>query len=238
MSTPAPVRILTSRLLAAGSLLLFCATAGLHARELTAIYLPGTAGTIPKAHLIGASGVLEVELPQRNLSPTVKLPKGDLLLAALASPPPVGEKVPAGAPRVSIPASWERCILVFLGDEQNTVFPVKIIPVNASQMNFPKGNTLMFNLSNSSILAQFGKERIQLEAGKSGSFGAPIQGFGSYPVGIDCILRGESKHRAVCRSIWQHDPEVRQILFIIPQQDNAIPRVWGVVDRSEDEQGN
>lgn len=230
-------KITPSRLLAAGWLLfLFCAATKLQAREISTIYLPGAGGAIPKAYLLGAPKAIEVELPQRNLSPTVKIPNGDLTLAALSSLPAEDGKIPGGAPRVSIPESWNRCILVFLGDPRNTVFPVRIIPINASQANFPKGNTLIYNLSKSTILAQFGKERVQLEAGKSESFGAPIQGFGSYPMGIDCIPHGETKPRAVCRSVWQHDPESRQILFVVPQEGQVIPRVWGVLDKGVTEQ--
>ena len=207
------------------------AAPALSAREVLAIYLPGGGESIPKAHLVGAGASVEVELPQRNLSRPVELPGGDLVLAALAAPPSEGEKLPAEAPRVKIPSTWNRCILVFLGDPSNKVLPVRIIPVNANSMEFPKGHTLVWNLSDSTIAGQFGKERILLKPGESKGFQPPMQEFGSYPVGIDCLQKGADKPRAITRSMWQHDPEARQILFVTPQQGNILPRVWGVHDR-------
>ena len=231
-----PSLIASSRLLLAGCLLLLLVSATrLSAREVRTIYLPGKGASLAKAYLVGAKTALEVELPQRNLSPEVKLPNGDLTLIALPSAPVEGTPIPAGAPRCAIPEAWQRCILIFLCDPKNTVFPVRIIPVDASSANFPKGSTRIYNLSGTTVLGQFGTERIHLESGKSKSFGAPIQGFGGYPMGIDCILEGEKTPRAICRSFWQHDPESRQILFVIPQEGTNLPRVWGVLDKGGDD---
>ncbi len=233
MSIP-PILAFSRLLLAACLLLPLVATPRLSARDVRTIYLPGTGASLAKAYLMAQETALEVELPQRNLSPEVKLPNGDLTLIALPSAPVAGTPIPEGAPRCTIPASWQRCILIFLGDPKNTVFPVRIIPVDASTANFPKGSTRIYNLSKTTILGQFGKERIHLESGKSKSFSAPIQDFGGYPMGIDCIPEGEKTPRAICRSFWQHDPESRQILFVVPQVDHILPRVWGVLDKGED----
>lgn len=228
--------IASSRLLPSACLLLLAISAPmLPARQVRAIYLPGSGGPLPKAYLIGAEKSFEVELPQRNLSPEVKLPNGDLTLVALPSLLPADTKIPEGAPRVTIPASWGRCILIFLGDPSNKVFPVRIIPVNASTVNFSKGSTRIYNLSKTTLLGRFGDERVQLKPGKSESFGAPIRDFGSYPMGIDCIPEGETAPRAVCRSVWQHDPESHQILFVIPKEGSILPRIWGVLDNGGDQ---
>lgn len=231
---PVPSIIASARGLLA--VLLLVVTPQLAAREVRTIYLPGAGAPQAKAYLLAAETTLEVELPQRNLSPGIKLPNGDLTLVALPSPPVEGGEIPRGAPQCTIPESWQRCILIFLGDPNNPVFPVRIIPVNASEMHFPTGSTRIYNLSETTLLGQFGNERIHLEPGKSKSFGAPIQGFGSYPMGIDCIPHGETSPRAVCRSVWQHDPDSRQILFVIPQEDRIIPRVWGVLDQGGDKE--
>lgn len=198
------------------------------------IYLPGGCDLIPKAYLVGQGAAIEVELPTRNLSSPVSLPKGDLILAALPSPPAEEGEIPRGAPQVTIPESWTRCILIFLGDRGNSVFPVRVMVVNASNDHFPVGSTYIYNLSNTTIHGQFGKKQVHVEPGKSKSFSAPIDKFGGYPVGIDCLPRGEQTPRAVSRSFWQHDPESRQILFVIPQEGTVIPRVWGVLDRNMD----
>ena len=225
-------------LLTACLTLLVVGSSGLQGREIRTIYLPGGCDLIPKAYLVGKETSIKVELPTRNLSSPVSLPKGDLILAALPSPPTEEGEIPRGAPQVKIPESWTRCILIFLGDRGNSVFPVRVMVVNASNEHFPVGSTIIYNLSNTTILGQFGKKQVRLEPGKSKSFSAPIDKFGGYPVAIDCLPRGEQKPRAVCRSFWQHDPESRQILFVIPQEGTVLPRVWGVLDRNMDKDKN
>lgn len=203
------------------------------AREVRAIYLPGAGGALSKAYLVGSAGSVEVSLPQRNLSPEVNIPDGDLLFAVLPELPAEGQELPKGTPLVRIPAEWQRCMLIFLGDPTNKVFPARVIPINASVDDFPKGSTLVFNLSQTTLGGLFGEQRIVLKPGERKTFEPPIQDFGSYQVGIDCILKGEDQPRAICRSTWQHDPLARQILFVVPQHGQSVPRVWGVLDYAQ-----
>jgi len=44
------------------------------------------------------------------------------------------------------------------------------------------------------------------------------------PLGLPA---GEEKPRAITRTEWQHDPESRRILFIVPRENSVVPRVWG-----------
>lgn len=81
----------------------------------------------------------------------------------------------------------------------------------------------------------FGEQKIVLKAGEAKQFGAPIQGFGAYPVKIDCVPKGETVTRAVSRTMWQHDPRARQILFVVPQEGRLLPRLWSVVDRGPEQ---
>lgn len=133
-------------------------------------------------------------------------------------------------PRIRIPADWQRCILILLGDPDNSTFPARIIPVNASALDFTKASTLVYNHSDATIGGKFGADRIVLKPGKAVRFNAPAQDFCSYPVEIDCIPKGTTTARAVCRSMWQHNPDARQILFVVPKKRQPIPRVWGIFD--------
>lgn len=220
------------RLLPALILSLAALTSPVSAREVRTIYLPGSGGPLSKVHLIGAKVHLELELPPRNLSSAVEIPKGDLQLVALSKPPASPEDIPQGAPQILIPESWQRCILIFLGDPGNPVFPARIIPVNAGGVGFPKGTTRVYNLTDATIGGKFGTERILVKPGKTETFDAPMRDFGSYPVAIDCILKDDAAPRALCRSNWQHDPEARQILFVVAQKGQPLPRVWSVLDHA------
>ena len=139
--------------------------------------------------------------------------------------------MPLGAPNFKIPETGTDCILLFFHDPTNKVFPAKIIPVNASDANFPLGHTVIFNVSSATVVAKFGEIATQVKPGQSVTVKPPRAGSGNYPVAIDCTYPGESTPIALCRSTWQHEAQARQILFVTPMPQQKNPRVWGVLDR-------
>jgi hypothetical protein len=208
------------------------------ARKARAMFIQPAGEALEKAILFTGKAYVEVELPQRNFSPEVDLPDGELVLAVLRKPLDAGQEVPADAPQVKIPEAWSRCLLLFFPDPSNKFFPARVIPVNASAADFPKGHTLVYNVSSAAVMGKFGSEVVTVRPGKSASLKPPVANFGDYPVEIDCIFPGDEKPSSVCRSTWQHDPEARQILFVTPAPGYKVPRVWGILDREQDkEQG-
>lgn len=204
------------------------------ARKARAIFIQPPEPVAEKATLFTGTVYAEIELPQRNLSPEVDLPDGDLTLVVLPGKLAPDAKVPEGAPKFIIPAAWSRCILLFFPDPSNKVFPARVIPVNASTENFPNGDTLIYNVSTAAIMGKFGTQVVKVMPGKSSIVKPPISGFGDYEVAIDCAFPDDTKPTAVCRSTWQHDPDVRQILFVTPPTPGyKVPRVWGILDRQK-----
>jgi hypothetical protein len=134
-------------------------------------------GVPEKAVLFTGAKSDEIELPKRNLSPEVKLPEGDLVVAVLAEKPNQPE-IPPEAPKFKIPGTWTDCILLFFHDPKNKVFPVKVIPVNASAPDFPLGNTVMFNVSTATVMAKFGDQIVKVAPGTSASVKPPRVGSG------------------------------------------------------------
>ena len=183
-----------------------------------------------KAILVVGKKFLEIELPQRNFSPEVELPAGEMLVGVLTTRPEKPE-IPPGAPNFKIPETWTDCILLFFPDPTNKVFPAKIIPVNTSAANFPLGHTVIFNVSFATVVAKFGDITTQIKPGQSVTVKPPRSGSGAYPVAIDCTSPGDTTPVALCRSTWQHEAGARQILFVTPMPQKKNPRVWGVLDR-------
>lgn len=204
------------------------------ARKVRAVFIQPSNMDHPKALLLAGDKMVEIELPQRNFSPEVELPDGDLQVSILSAPPSAGSPIPAEAPRFTLPESWSRCLLLFFPDPSNKVFPAKVIPVNASTADFPKGHTLIYNVTAATIQARFGAETVKAAPGKSVSLKPPMAGFGDYQVAIDCAFPGDNEPTAICRSTWQHDPEARQILFVTPTPGYKVPRVWGILDREKE----
>lgn len=176
----------------------------------------------------------EIDLPRRNLSDAIELEPGDSPIIVLPSKP-IGREIPPGAPDFTIPDSWSNCILLFFHDPSNKVFPAKVIPVNASSADFPLGDTLIYNVSRATVGAKLGTEVVKILPGKSAAVKPPRTGSGSYLAAIDCAFPGDKQPTALCRSTWQHEAGARQILFVVPQSEQKIPSVWGILDREESE---
>jgi hypothetical protein len=219
------------RLLMAAACLAATALPCQAARKARAIFIQPPDQAPETAMLFTGSEYAEIELPQRNLSAEVELPDGDLAVAILPGKLAGDAKVPADAPKIKIPAAWGRCLLLFFPDPSNKTFPARVIPVNASTADFPKGHTLIYNVSSAAIIGKFGDQIIKVLPGKSATMKPPISHFGAYPVDIDCAFPGDKKPTSLCRSNWQHDPDARQIMFVTPASGYKVPRVWGILDR-------
>jgi hypothetical protein len=204
------------------------------AREIRAMYIQAPDQSIENAFLFDGKDYREISLPQRNLSPEIDLPNGDLTLAILPKPLSSGTEIPSGAQKIQIPSAWSRCILLFFPDASNRIFPVRAMVINASQNEFPMGNTFFFNATNTTVFGLFEKQKVKLLPGKSAVIPPPISDFGSYAVDISCLFPGEKQQTSICRSTWQHDPQSRQFLFVTPAEGYKIPRIWSILDRITD----
>ncbi len=225
---------LPSRILALATIFVLAVVPAAAVCKVKAIFVQPPDAVPEKAVLVVGKKFLDIELPQRNFSPVVELPVGELAIGVLAGKPAAAE-LPAGAPSFKIPETWTHSILLFFHDPTNKLFPAKVIPVNASDDNFPLGHTLIFNVSPATIVAKFGTESVRVAPGKSVTVKEPRQGSGEYPIAIDCSYPGDKTPTALARSTWQHEKGARQVLFVTPMQGQKLPRVWGVLDRPDPE---
>lgn len=69
----------------------------------------------------------------------------------LEIPDPEGTSMPEIAGRISLPTEGSRFILLFLPDSSGDT-PYRILPINASGSNFPRGRIQVFNLSAKELL--------------------------------------------------------------------------------------
>lgn len=203
------------------------------ARKLRAIFVQPGPGAPEKALLYDGKNQIEIELPQRNFSPEVNAPDGDLVLACLTGTPASGQPVPSGAPQVKIPKEWKRCLLLFFPDPGNRLFPARVIALNASEADFKMGHSLMFNVSKATVRGKFGKEVVTVAPGGKAIVKPPVDKQGDYLVEIDSAMPGDKEATPICRTTWRHEPEARQILFVTPEPGRDVPRVWGILDREE-----
>jgi len=206
-------------------------TSTLSARTVRSIFLQPPPGAPKSAFLYTGSEAIEVELPTRNLSAEVEIPKGQLSLAIL--PNALGEDgvVPSGAQRVNIPVEWENCLMVFLPAAQREVFPATVLVINTSDSKFPIGETMIYNLTKTHFMGQFGNSQLAVKPWKNGSVKPTGKNGKVYPVAIDCVFPETNKRTAITRTNWVDYPDARQILFVTMNSTSKVPRIWGVVDR-------
>lgn len=198
--------------------------------EVKAIFVQPPNAVPETAVLMANQKFVDVDLPRRNLSDSIDLDSGENSIIVLPQRP-TGPEIPLDAPKFTIPETWTRCVLLFFHDDKNPVFPARVIPVNTSNADFPMGHILLFNVSSAAVAAKLGTETVKILPGKSVSVKPPRSGSGDYPVAIDCFLPGDTQAIALCRSTWQHEAKARQILFIVPQPEQKIPGIWGILDR-------
>ena len=209
--------------------------ASLQARSVRAIFLSPPKNAPKSAFLYTGSESLEVPLPTRNLSTSVKLPKGALTMAVLPNPLAEDAEVPKEAQIVKIPEQWTNCIMVFLPNAKNKIFPASVVVIDGSNAKFPLGETMIYNLTDQLFLGKFGSKSLTIRAWKSDKIKTKAQaGKRFYPVAIDCVAADTQKRTALTRTNWIHYPEARQILFVTQLADQKVPRVWGVLDHTKE----
>jgi len=207
----------------------------LSARSIRAIFIKGGVNAPKSAVLQIGEKPLDIDLPRRNLSAEVDLPKGALTVAILSKALEAGEQIPETAQKLVIPEAWKRCIIVFLPDPENLNFPAKAALINASDTNFSLGSTLIYNLTQATVIGKFGDKSIVVKARNSAMLKGSTTASGAYPVMIDCLYPDSDKRIAVCRSSWIYYPKDRQILFVLTTPGSKSPRIWGVKDRPKRE---
>lgn len=199
-------------------------------RSVRSIFFKRPVEIAENAVLFHAGGSIPVSLPSMSLSDPASLPAGDLVLAALPYAPTQGSPIPPGAPLVRIPAAWSQVLLLFFPDPANKIFPVRVLPYDGSIGSFKPGEMLCLNLSNAVVGGTLGEVKFRISPGKSAVLKTSLSQAGDYPVAVDCMLNGETHPRPLCRTVWRHDLETRQILFIVNADDRPVPRIWSVVE--------
>jgi len=179
-----------------------------------------------------AGEVIDVKLPRRNLSAKVNLPKGSLTVAILTNAVGEGEKLPSEAQKITIPENWTNCIIILFPDRKNQIFPGRAVIVDSSNASFPKGDTMIYNLSNVLFRGNFGNKKVIINPRKSGLLKAPRKVKVAYPVLLDCLLPQNKERRVITRTKWVHNPDARQIVFVTPVEGRDLPKVWSVLDHT------
>lgn len=187
-------------------------------RPLKILYFQAPADAPEKACIYGAGEMLaETELPRYNFSDNIVIPKGDVLLRFLPQPLAEDAKIPKAAPRVRIPAGWQKILLLVAQDPKNAVLPIRVKAINASDGVFGPGSIYMMNMSKIRIGGTVGDKQLDLRPNSIEIIKNPIAGNGFYPTKLYSLATPGARPQRFIKQMWEKNATTRQVLFILPK---------------------
>ena len=172
-----------------------------------------------------------VELPSINFSPIYQISPGPILLKMLPAAETDPKKVSPDAPSVAIPNAVTDFYLLVSSDPANAVAPVKLEIIDATK--FAKGQMLWFNLTANRLDGQIGTEKLALGGNSQAILNPPATKNEDYNVNISFVKPDSELLQPFCETIWRHDPQVRNVFFVITNEGARAPRVMGLRDQRE-----
>lgn len=166
-----------------------------------------------------------VKLPKMNLSPVYTLRADARAIALLKTKPESIESVPPNAPRVRIPEGVVDFFLFISPDPSNAVIPVRMTVIDAGNDGFEIGQMLWFNLTDKKVGGEVGSEQVVISPKSRHLMNAPVQEASNYPVKLAFTIPGKEQLYPLCQTKWFHNPNSRNLAFIIPEPNRRAPKV-------------
>lgn len=174
--------------------------------------------TAPKSAFVYSGGkfLTETPLPKHKFSDAFRIPSGTQELAMLPKQISNSE-IPEGAPTVTIPADWQKTLILVAVDRNNEIFPITCKPINASDSVFAPGNVLIINFSEVTLTGQIGDQAVNIKPKEKLILKDPVSDTGIFPT----ILKMESDQfkgsRNFVKQMWGYDKTKKKFLFILPK---------------------
>ncbi len=198
------------------------------------ILLLGALENSPKSiYLHDGTGTQKVDLPTLNFSNVYNLPPGNLVLKLCQTPPTEEQPVPADAPSATVPEATTDCYLLFASDPKNPQIPLRFQVVDANPAGFRLGEMMWMNLTPYRVGGNLGSRTLNLKPNSQTIISAPADGPGSYPVKIGYDPGNDKKTAMIVSTEWPHNPNGRNIVFVMMLPNSKIPRIKGYSDFRE-----
>ena len=187
-------------------------------RPVRILYYKAPSGAPSNAHIYNGSELLgETKLPRHNFSETFVIPRGEVNLKFLPRAISAEEKFPRRAPTAKIPEAWQKVLLLVFPDEANSLMPIRIQAIDASDNAFGPGSVYIINFSEIGIAGTVGDKELKLKPKSVRIIKNPVPENGFYPAKLDAYIGTGEKPRRFIKQMWQHDDKTRQVLFIMPK---------------------
>lgn len=198
------------------------------------ILLLGTQQDSPKTiYLHDGVGTQKVDLPTLNFSNVYNLPPGNIVLKLCLTPPTEQQPVPADAPSATVSEATTDCYLLFASDPKNPLVPLRFQVIDANPAGFRLGEMMWLNLTPYRVGGNLGSRTLNLKPNSQMIVSAPTDGPGSYPVKIGYDPGNDKKTALIVSTEWPHNPNGRNIVFVMMLPNSKIPRIKGYSDYRE-----
>ncbi|MGJ8671835.1 hypothetical protein [Rubritalea sp.] len=168
----------------------------------------------------------EVELPRYNFTESFELKKDTVQLAFLPRVINEDEQVPLSSPIVKIPASWDRVLLLILEDKKNKIMPIRILPINASEGEFGKGEICFMNFSAVTVFGKVGDKKLLSKPKSKVTIKDPLQNRGGYMVKLDFSEGSIANRRSLVQQRCLFDPDARVLTLVLPLAPPRLVRLY------------
>jgi hypothetical protein len=135
--------------------------------------------------------------------------------------------VPETAPQLKIPKKWKKVLIMVSENLENTVLPIALNAIDASDAVFGPGELLFINFSEIAIFGMVGDKKLILKPDTTALISNPASKREDYSVQLDSIESTIETRRWLLRQQWRHQPKQRYVVFVLPMPKPRVAKIYG-----------
>jgi hypothetical protein len=204
-------------------------TSSLSAERVARIMYYGASKAAPKtAFIYDQTGASQpVKLGRHHFSDSFEIPSGDIVLKFVSKELPDDQPVPETAPGLKIPKKWKKVLIMVSEDLENTVFPITLNAINASDDVFGPGELFFINFTDIGVFGLVGDKKLVLRPQATAVISNPASKREDYYVQLDSVESTIETRRWLLRQQWRHQPEQRFVYFVLPMPKPRVAKLYG-----------
>jgi hypothetical protein len=209
-------------------------TSSVSAERVARIMYYGASKAAPKtAVAYDESGALQtLELGRHHFSDSFEIPSGDIVLKFVSKELPEGQPVPETAPQLKIPQKWKKVLIMVSEDSGNTVLPIALNAIDASDDVFGPGELLFINFSEIGVFGMVGDKKLLLKPKGTALISNPASKREDYYVQLDSVEGTIETRRWLLRQRWRHQPKQRYVAFVLPMPKPRVAKIYATPIRN------
>ncbi|MFC5051406.1 hypothetical protein ACFPK9_12395 [Rubritalea spongiae] len=119
-------------------------------------------------------------------------------------------------PSVRIPENWSKVLIVLTNDSSNTILPIKLNIVDASDDKFGPDDMMFVNFSALGYIGSVGEKKVKLKPKSNLTIDNLMSRNGSASLELDMFLPEENTLRRFARRSWPCSTNDRLVFFVLP----------------------